>query len=81
MRNFCEIILNLSGGSGDVILRSVLSTALPAKFSEAQPLCNFGIGHYVHFCEIILNLYQWFRCCFLKGNQPKPLYIFNIVVD
>ena len=31
-------------------------------------LCNFGRGHYEeHFCEIILNLDQWFRRrCHLK---------------
>ena len=29
---------------------------------EQNGLCNFGRGHYEeHFCEIILNLNQWFR--------------------
>ena len=34
--------------------------------AEWNHLCNFGRGHYEeHFCEIILNLEQWFgrRCC------------------
>ena len=30
-------------------------------------MCNFGRGHYEEqFCEIILNLGQWFRRCRLK---------------
>ena len=30
-------------------------------------MCNFGSGHHeVHFCEIILNLDQWFKRCRLK---------------
>ena len=30
-------------------------------------MCNFGKGHHKeHFCEIILNLGQWFRRCHLK---------------
>ena len=34
-------------------------------FRGENHLCNFGRGHHeVHFCEIILNLDQWFRCCF-----------------
>ena len=39
-----------------------LSTALMAL----SLLCNFGREHYEeYFCEIIMNLYQWFRsrCC------------------
>ena len=31
-------------------------------FSGAEPLCNFGRRHHEkQFCEIILNLEQWFR--------------------
>ena len=31
-------------------------------FSGAEPLCNFGRRHHENqFCEIILNLDQWFR--------------------
>ena len=29
-------------------------------------MCNFSRGHYKHLCEIILNLDQWFRRCYLK---------------
>ena len=30
--------------------------------AEGNHLCNFGKGHYEEqFCEIILNLDQWFR--------------------
>ena len=34
---------------------------------EQNHLCNFGRGYYEEqFCEIILNLDQWFRRCHLK---------------
>ena len=34
---------------------------------ECNHLCNFGRGYYEEqFCEIILNLGQWFRRCRLK---------------
>ena len=34
---------------------------------QQNHLCNFGRGHQEeHFCEIILNLDQWFRRCCLK---------------
>ena len=34
---------------------------------EWNHLCNFGKVHYEEqFCEIILNLDQWFRRCLLK---------------
>ena len=30
-------------------------------------ILNYGRGYYEeHFCEIILNLYQWFRRCLFK---------------
>ena len=37
-------------------------------YMEWNHLCNFGKVHYKeHFCEIILNLVQWFRRkCLLK---------------
>ena len=36
-------------------------------FGGADHLCNFGRRHYeIKFCEIILNLDQWFRRCLLK---------------
>ena len=32
--------------------------------AEQNHLCNFGRSHHEQqFCEIILNLYQWFRRC------------------
>ena len=34
---------------------------------EQNHLCNFGRRHHKEqFCEIILNLDQWFRRCLLK---------------
>ena len=46
---------------------------------ECNHLCNFGRGYYEHFCEIILNLGQWFgsRCClkeFLSGALAALLF-------
>ena len=34
-------------------------------------MCNFGRGHHEEqFCEIILNLDQWFNSCHLELWQP-----------
>ena len=34
---------------------------------ELNHLCNFGsVQHKEQFCEVILNLNQWFRRCHLK---------------
>ena len=58
-----------SGSKGDAVLRHFLSRALTgAPLCSADPnhLCNFGRRyHEEQFCEIILNLDQWFRrnCC------------------
>ena len=45
---------------------------------EQNHLCNFGRGHYEEqFCEIILNLGQWFRCRlkdFLSGALAALLF-------
>ena len=39
----------------------------PFCLGEQNHLCNFGRGFYEEqFCEIILNLGQWFRRCCLK---------------
>ena len=38
-------------------------------------MCNFGRGHNgEHFCEIILNLDQWFRrrSSFMENARPMP---------
>ena len=45
---------------------SYLELWQPFYSTEENHLCNFGRGHYEeHFCEVILNLDQWFRkkCC------------------
>ena len=44
-------------------LKNFLSRSLVALCSaEQNHLCSFGPGHYEnHFCEVILNLEQWFR--------------------
>ena len=51
---------------------SYLELWCPFCSAEWNHLCNFGRGHHVkQFCEIILNLDQWFRRCrlydFLSG--------------
>ena len=39
----------------------------PFCSGEQNHLCNFGIGNpEEQFCEIILNLDQWYRRCCLK---------------
>ena len=38
----------------------------PLCSAEHNHLCKFGRGHHEEFCAIILNLDQWFRCCFLS---------------
>ena len=46
---------------------SYLELCGPFKSGEQNYSCNFGKGHYEgYFCEIILNLDQWFRRCRLK---------------
>ena len=59
--HFCSVELNcLINGGHHEEFRSVV----PMSFRDIFHLCSFGPGHYeVQFCEIILNLDQWFRCC------------------
>ena len=46
---------------------SYLELWRPFCSAEQNHLCNFGRRHYEEqFCEIILNLGQWFRRCRLK---------------
>ena len=46
---------------------SYLELRQPFCSAEQNHLCNFGRGCYEEqFCEIILNLGQWFRRCRLK---------------
>ena len=46
---------------------SYLKLWRPFCSAEQNNLCNFSRGHLEeHFCEIILNLDQWFRRCHLK---------------
>ena len=56
-----------SGSKGDVDERHFLSRPLTASlFSRPKPFVQFGRRyHEEQFCEIILNLDQWFRmkCC------------------
>ena len=52
---------------------SYLELWQPFCLSEWNQLCNFGRGHCEEqFCEIILNLGQWFRCC-LKDSLSGAL--------
>ena len=46
---------------------SYLELWWPFCSAERNHLCNFGKVYYEEqFCEIILNLDQWFRRCLLK---------------
>ena len=41
--------------------------------AECNHLCNFGRGYYKEqFCEIILNLCQWFRRRFIIWSSGGP---------
>ena len=58
---------------------SYLELWRPFCSAERNQLCNFGRGHHEEqFCEIILNLGQWFgRCClkdFLSGALAAILF-------
>ena len=59
---------------------SYLDIWQPFCSAECNHLCNFGRGYYEEqFCEIILNLGQWFRsrCCwndFLSGALVAFLF-------
>ena len=54
----------------EVLFKDISDMELWPPFCSAEQnhLCNFGRGHYEkQFCEIILNLDQWFRRkCLLK---------------
>ena len=46
---------------------SYLERWQPLCLVKGNHLCNFGRRHHgEQFCEIILNLDQWFRRCYLK---------------
>ena len=46
----------------------------PSCLVEQNHLCYFGRGYYEEqFCEIILNLDQWFRRCRLKDFLSRAL--------
>ena len=65
-----------TSGSEDVIKDiSYLELWQPLCSVDQNHLCNFGRRcHEVRFCEIILNLYQWFRRkCRLKLFFPWSL--------
>ena len=71
---FCEIILNLDQWfrrrSCKKLFNDISYLELWQPFCSAEwnHLCNYGRGyHEEQFCEIILNLGQWFRRrCVLK---------------
>ena len=53
---------------------SYLELWQPFCSAEQNHLCNFSGGCYEEqFCEIILNLGQWFRCC-LKEQWSGTIY-------
>ena len=55
---------------------SYLELSQPLCSAEHNHLCNFGKGYQEEqFCEIILNLVQWFRChlkVFLIWSSGSP---------
>ena len=54
----------------------------PFCSAEQNHLCNFGIGSYEEkFCEIILNLGQWFRICCFKDFLPRVLAEGNYICN
>ena len=57
---------------------SYLELWQPFCSPKLNHLCNFGTGYYEEqFCEIILNLGQWFRCRlkdFLSGALAALLF-------
>ena len=64
----------------DMSFKDFLSGALETFCSvEQNHLCNFCRGYYEeHFCEVGLNLDQWFRCHlkdFLPGAVAALLFI------
>ena len=53
---------------------SYLELWRPFCSAERNHLCNFDKGnHEEQFCEIILNLDQWFRRCYLKEFLSRAL--------
>ena len=53
----------------------------PFYSAERNHLCNFGRGCYeIQFCEIILNLGQWFKR-FLIGRGYYEEQFFEIILD
>ena len=60
--NFCKRLLS----GGNVITKYFLSRALAAPlFGGAEPFVQCRRHHEEQFCEIILNLDQWFRSAIL----------------
>ena len=57
---------------------SYLELWQPLSSAERNHLCNFGRGYYEEqFCELMLNLGQWFRCRlqdFLSGALAALLF-------
>ena len=55
---------------------SYLELRQPLCSVEWNHLCSFGRGYYEEqFCEIILNLDQWFRRCLFKDISYLELWL------
>ena len=53
---------------------SYLELWQPFRSTEWNLLCNIGRGYYEEpFCEIVLNLGQWFRKCCFKDFLSRAL--------
>ena len=65
---FCEVILNLNQWFRSTCHLKTFLIELQLWWQSCLAernhiIGNFGRGHYEeHFCKIILNLDQWFRC-------------------
>ena len=65
---------------------SYLELWQPLFWAEHNHLCNFGRVHVEeNFCEIILNLDQWFKGCHLKTfliySSGDPFTVCAIFVE
>ena len=62
-------VKSITSGSRGMPFKGIYYLELWQPFcsAECNHLCNFGRGYYEEqFCEIILNLGQWFRICHLN---------------
>ena len=75
--NSVKLLCISTSGSGGMLFKGISFLELwqPCCSLERNHLCNFGRRHQEkQFCEIILNLGQWFRRrCLLKDFLSEAL--------